>query len=87
MAVDAVLHVAERPEEAVLANTRGELCQGIASSVFVETDGRFVTPPVSSDCLPGVRRQIDLEWSKRGKPEIVEQAILFSIWRRFQQSC
>lgn len=48
--------------EAVLANTRGELCEGTGTNVFVVIDGRVVTPPLSSGCLAGITRALVLEW-------------------------
>jgi branched-chain amino acid aminotransferase len=48
-------------DEAVLANTAGNLCEGTASNVFVGTGGRLVTPPLSSGCLAGVTRELVLE--------------------------
>jgi branched-chain amino acid aminotransferase len=47
--------------EALLANTRGELCEGTGSNVFVAVDGRLVTPPLSSGCLAGVTRALVIE--------------------------
>lgn len=52
---------AQGADEAILANTRGELCEGTSSNVFVCIDGRLVTPPTSSGCLPGVIRGVVLE--------------------------
>ncbi|MDQ1604085.1 MAG: branched-chain amino acid aminotransferase, partial [Actinomycetota bacterium] len=48
--------------EALFANTRGELCEGTGSNVFLVLDGRVVTPPLSSGCLAGVTRALLLEW-------------------------
>ncbi len=48
--------------EAVLANTRGELCEGTGTNVLVVVDGRVVTPPLSSGCLAGITRELVLEW-------------------------
>ena len=48
--------------EAIFANTRGELCEGTGSNVFVERDGRLVTPPLGSGCLAGITRELLLEW-------------------------
>lgn len=48
--------------EAVLANTRDELCEGGASNLFLETDGELLTPPLDSGCLAGVTRELVLEW-------------------------
>ena len=48
--------------EAIFANTRGELCEGTGSNVFVGIGGRLVTPPLDSGCLPGITRELILEW-------------------------
>lgn len=50
--------------EALLANTRGELCEGTGSNVFVERDGELLTPATASGCLPGVTRALVLEWAE-----------------------
>ena len=49
--------------EAIFANTRGELCEGTGTNVFLVLEGRLVTPPLSSGCLAGVTRQLALEIS------------------------
>ncbi|QHT55879.1 aminotransferase IV [Cellulomonas sp. H30R-01] len=49
-------------DEAVLANTVGDLCEGTGSNVFVERGGELVTPPLSSGCLAGITRELLLEW-------------------------
>jgi branched-chain amino acid aminotransferase len=48
--------------EAIFANTRGELCEGTGSNVFLGVDGRLVTPPLTSGCLAGITRELLLEW-------------------------
>ncbi len=48
--------------EALLANTVGDLCEGTGTNVFVVVDGRVLTPPLSSGCLPGITRELVLEW-------------------------
>lgn len=47
--------------EAVFANLRDELCEGAGSNVFLVEDGRVVTPPEATGCLPGVTRALVLE--------------------------
>lgn len=47
--------------EALLANTRGELCEGTGSNIFVVVDGRLHTPPLASGCLAGVTRLLVLQ--------------------------
>jgi len=49
-------------DEALLANTVGELCEGTASNVFVERAGELVTPHLASGCLAGITRELVLEW-------------------------
>ncbi len=48
--------------EAILANSRGELCEGTGSNIFVGIDGELVTPPLDSGCLAGITRELIVEW-------------------------
>lgn len=48
--------------EAVLANTRGELCEGTGSNVFYVLDAELITPTLASGCLAGVTRALVLQW-------------------------
>lgn len=52
---------AEGAGEALLANTRDELCEGTGTNIFIVTAGRVQTPPLSSGCLAGVTRALVLE--------------------------
>ena len=47
--------------EAILPNTRGNLCEGTGSNVFVVLGGRLITPPLMAGCLAGVTRALVLE--------------------------
>lgn len=47
--------------EAIFANTKGELCEGTGTNVFVVVDGECSTPPLSSGCLAGITRELVLE--------------------------
>lgn len=47
--------------EALFANTRGELCEGTGSNVFIGVDGELLTPPLSSGCLAGITRALLIE--------------------------
>ena len=47
--------------DAIFLNTRGEVCEGARSNVFVERAGTLLTPPLASGLLPGVLRQHLLE--------------------------
>lgn len=48
-------------DEAIFANTVGNLCEGTGSNVFVVVDGRLITPPLSAGPLAGVTRALVLE--------------------------
>ncbi len=50
-------------DEAIFANTRGELCEGSFSNVLVETETEVLTPTLESGCLAGVTRELVLEWA------------------------
>ncbi len=47
--------------EAMMANTRGELCEGTGSNVFVVMHGQLMTPPLTSGCLAGITRRLVLD--------------------------
>lgn len=48
-------------DEVVLLNERGEVSECTSANLFAVLNGRLVTPPLSSGCLPGVTRAILLE--------------------------
>lgn len=50
-------------DEALLANTAGELCEGTGSNVFVERGGELLTPALSVGCLAGITRALVLQWA------------------------
>ena len=47
--------------EAIFANTRGQLCEGTGSNVFLTHEGRLVTPSLASGCLAGITRDLVVE--------------------------
>lgn len=60
--VVVLAHARQRgADEGILANTRGELCEGAASNVFLVVDGRLLTPPLASGCLAGISRELVCE--------------------------
>jgi branched-chain amino acid aminotransferase len=74
--VVALAHAAARGAgEALLTNTRGELCEGTGSNVFLGLDGELVTPPLSSGCLAGITRELLLEWSAAAGTPVVERSL------------
>ncbi|MER7070498.1 aminotransferase class IV [Terrabacter sp. NPDC000476] len=61
--------------EAVFANTRGELCECTGSNVFVVVDGVVLTPPTDSGLLPGITRELVLEWGRAAGIELREEPL------------
>ena len=49
-------------DEAVFANTVGDLCEGTGSNIFYAVDGELRTPTLASGCLAGVTRALVLQW-------------------------
>jgi branched-chain amino acid aminotransferase len=60
-------------QEALFANTRGELCEGSGTNVVVVSGGVLVTPPLSSGCLAGITRELLLEWAAAEGLPMVEK--------------
>jgi len=50
---EAIEHGAD---EGLLLSTTGELCCGSTANLLVQRQGQWLTPPLSSGCLPGVMR-------------------------------
>ena len=49
-------------DEALFLDTRGRICEGTGSNVFVVIDGRLVTPGTNTGCLAGVTRALVMDW-------------------------
>ena len=56
--------------EALFLDTRGHLCEGTGSNVFVVVDDRLVTPALSTGCLAGVTRGLVLQWCGGSEEEL-----------------
>lgn len=65
--------------EAVFANTRGELCECTGSNVFVVVGGEVITPPVDSGLLPGITRELVIEWGRAGGVPVHERPLPLSV--------
>ena len=48
-------------DDALLLSSDGGLCCGTAANLLLQRQGRWLTPPLASGCLPGVMRQRALE--------------------------
>ena len=66
-------------DEAILANTVGELCEGTGSNVLVERDGALLTPPLASGCLAGITRELALEWGREAGLTVREESMPYEV--------
>lgn len=74
--VVALAYAKERGgSEAIFGNTRGELCEGTGSNVFVVLDGAIVTPPAESGALEGITRALTIEWCREDGVSVEERAL------------
>lgn len=56
------LHAHPDHFDLIFGNTAGDLCEGSRSTIYVQdADGAWLTPPLASGLLPGVRRQALLD--------------------------
>ena len=71
-------------DEALLLSSTGELCCGSSANLLVRRGGTWLTPPLSSGCLPGVMRgrllQLGLAREARleARPEPGDQWLLIN---------
>jgi branched-chain amino acid aminotransferase len=61
--------------EALFANTRGRLCEGTGSNVFVVIGGRLLTPPLESGCLAGITRALVVDWAGAQEADLPMEAL------------
>ncbi|BDS05970.1 4-amino-4-deoxychorismate lyase [Oceaniferula spumae] len=60
-------------DEGVMLNTSGNICECSMSNLFLVKDGKVLTPPLSSGCLPGVTRAVVMKLCQ-------EESILVEEW-------
>lgn len=71
--VVALTYAKERgANDAIFANTKGNLCEGTGSNIFLVMEGQLITPPLSAGCLPGVTRAVVLELCEKAGISVKE---------------
>lgn len=71
----ALLHHYSEAHEVIVLNDLGDVIGGIHSNVFLSTDGRLVTPPLSSGCRDGVTRSLLLDHLDRADIRVDEERV------------
>ena len=72
--------------EAIFPNTRGELCEGTGSNVFLVSEGVLLTPPLSGGCLAGVTRALVIELCGREGIEVREKAVPVTLLEQAEEA-
>jgi len=52
-------------DEAIFITQEGHVCEGSGENIFLVTDGKLVTPPVSDDILVGITRDTIIKLAKK----------------------
>lgn len=73
-------------DEMLFLNTRGELCEGTWSNVFVRDESGWKTPPLDSGCLPGITRALVLDLAAESGITILESTLLGPSINRVQSA-
>lgn len=59
-------------DEAIILNSRGELCEGVSSNLFLLMNKKLYTPDLESGCIPGVMRKQVIDLAQKGGIEVVQ---------------
>ncbi len=70
-------------DEGILLNSKGEICEGTRTNIFVITEdarpdgvgGILYTPAIESGCLPGITRKAVIELAQSLKLEVQEKKL------------
>lgn len=85
--VIALAYAKERGgSEAIFGNTRGDLCEGTGSNIFVVVDGDLVTPPLKSGPLAGITRELTIEWARAAGIEVHEETLPLSSLKTVEEA-
>lgn len=49
-------------DDGIRLNQKNEICESSVANLILRLDGEWVTPDLASGCLPGITRELSLEW-------------------------
>ncbi len=85
--VRCLMHAkAQGAGEGILGNTRGELCEGTGSNLFVIEADRILTPPLASGCLAGITRALVIEACQAAGVPVEERTLPMSILQHVDEA-
>ena len=62
-------------DETLILNTKGFLCEGMSSNVFVVYKNQIYTPALTQGCIAGVMRYVVMNLAKDNNLEIIEAEV------------
>jgi branched-subunit amino acid aminotransferase/4-amino-4-deoxychorismate lyase len=67
---------AKDADEAILLNTKGYICEGSRTNLFLIKDNQLLTPSLDCGCLKGIIRNTVIDIAKREGIEVIEGKLL-----------
>ena len=62
-------------DDGIRFNMKGEVCESAVANLLLRIDKKWVTPNIASGCLPGITRELALEWFSIGEDAIYRDAL------------
>ncbi len=62
-------------DDGIRLNMKGEVCESAVANLLLRIDEKWVTPNLASGCLPGITRELALEWCSIGEEAIFGDAL------------
>ncbi len=62
-------------DDGIRLNMKGEICESAVANLLLRIDKKWVTPNIASGCLPGITRELALEWCSIGEKALVGDAL------------
>ena len=61
--------------ETLILNSKGNICEGTRSNIFITKGDTIITPSLDSGCLPGITREVSIEIARQLKMDLRETEI------------
>ena len=62
-------------DDGIRFNMKGEVCESAVANLLLRIDKKWVTPSIASGCLPGITRELALEWFSIGEDAIFRDTL------------
>lgn len=62
-------------DDGIRLNSASLICESAVANVVMKVDGKWITPTLSSGCLPGITRAIAIEWFGINEKDLPRSAL------------